>query len=299
MQGDFYTEGGYHEKGLQAFDMNKAIDERPTYVLFNGAEGALMGDKALKAKTGERIRLYVGNGGPNLVSSFHVIGEVFDRVMTEAGTRYQENVQTTLIPSGGAAIAELRVEVPGEYALVDHSIFRAFHKGAIGQLKVEGERVPSIYSGKQADETYVAAAPSAPVAAAQAPAAPLTAEQQAAAGKAVFTQTCAACHQQQGQGLAPAFPPLAGSDFLMADKARAISVVLNGLNGTEVQVNGTTYRGVMPPWQQLSNDDVANVLTYVRSAWGNKGDAVSAAEVAAARSAKKTPVADGKPGSAR
>jgi nitrite reductase (NO-forming) len=309
MQGDFYTEGGYHEKGLQAFDMNKAIDERPTYVLFNGAEGALMGDKALKAKTGERIRLYVGNGGPNLVSSFHVIGEIFDKVMTEAGTRYQENVQTTLIPSGGAAIAELRVEVPGEYALVDHSIFRAFHKGAIGQLKVEGERVPSLYSGKQADETYVAAAaaPSAPVAAAQAPTAPLTPAQQAAAGKAVFTSTCAACHQQQGQGLPPAFPPLAGSDFLMADKARAIGVVLNGLNGVEVQVNGTTYRGVMPPWQQLSDDDIANVLTYVRSAWGNTGDAVSPAEVAAARTAKKAapavpaPVAaeGGKPGSTR
>jgi nitrite reductase (NO-forming) len=61
MQGDFYTVGKYREKGVQAFDMQKAIDERPTYVLFNGAESALTGPNALKAKTGERIRLFVGN----------------------------------------------------------------------------------------------------------------------------------------------------------------------------------------------------------------------------------------------
>ena len=107
MQGDFYTTGKYREKGLQPFDMEKAIDERPTYVLFNGADGALTGDKALKAKVGETVRLFVGNGGPNLVSSFHVIGEIFDKVWHEGGTRFQENVQTTLIPAGGAAIVRV------------------------------------------------------------------------------------------------------------------------------------------------------------------------------------------------
>ncbi|HSL70683.1 MAG TPA: copper-containing nitrite reductase, partial [Longimicrobiales bacterium] len=129
MQGDFYTVGKYREKGDQAFDMQKAIDENATYVLFNGSEGALTGDQALAAKTGETVRLYVGNGGPNLVSSFHVIGEIFDKVWFEGGTRFQENVQTTLIPAGGAVIAEFRLEVPGSYILVDHSIFRAFNKG--------------------------------------------------------------------------------------------------------------------------------------------------------------------------
>src|SRR5512134_118887 len=92
MQGDFYTTGKYREKGHQNFDMQKAIEEHPTYVLFNGAEGALTGDKALTAKVGETVRLYVGNGGPNLVSSFHVIGEIFDKVWFEGGTRFQENV---------------------------------------------------------------------------------------------------------------------------------------------------------------------------------------------------------------
>ena len=106
VQGDFYTVGKYREKGLQAFDMQKAIDERPTYVVFNGAEGSLTADKALTAKVGETVRIFVGNGGPNLVSSFHIIGEIFDKVQYEGGTHFQENVQTTLIPSGGAAIVD-------------------------------------------------------------------------------------------------------------------------------------------------------------------------------------------------
>src|SRR4029077_5043661 len=122
--GDFYTVGKYREKGLQPFDMQKAIDERPTYVLFNGSEDALVGDHSLSAKVGERIRLFVGNGGPNLVSSFHVIGEIFDRVWQKGGTTpSQHNVQTTLIPAGGSAIVEFHVDVPGTYILVDHSIF--------------------------------------------------------------------------------------------------------------------------------------------------------------------------------
>ena len=84
--------------------------------------------------------MFVGNGGPNLVSSFHVIGEIFDKVQYEGGTHFQENVQTTLIPAGGAATVEFHTEVPGNYVLVDHSIFRAFNKGAVAILEVSGER---------------------------------------------------------------------------------------------------------------------------------------------------------------
>src|SRR5687768_6642763 len=155
MQGDFYTTGKYREKGHQPFDMQKAIDENATYVLFNGAESALTGPKALKAKTNESIRLFVGNGGPNLISSFHVIGEIFDKVQYEGGTRFQENVQTTLIPAGGAATVEFHTEVPGSYVLVDHSIFRAFNKGALAILEVKGDEKPEVYSGKQVDESYL------------------------------------------------------------------------------------------------------------------------------------------------
>ncbi|HKU48146.1 MAG TPA: copper-containing nitrite reductase, partial [Burkholderiales bacterium] len=158
MQGDFYTVGKYREKGHQAFAMEKAIDENPTYVLFNGSEGALTGDRSLAAKTGETVRLFVGNGGPNLTSSFHVIGEIFDKLYTEGGSKFQTNVQTTMIPAGGSAIAEFKVDVPGTYALVDHSLFRAFNKGAVGQLVVEGETKPDIFNG-QGEEAVEAPAP--------------------------------------------------------------------------------------------------------------------------------------------
>jgi len=116
-------------------------------VVFNGAVGALTGDGALQAKVGERVRLFVGNGGPNLVSSFHVIGEVFDNVYGEGGsTVSQRNVQTTLIPAGGSGIVEFGVEKPGTLVLVDHSIFRAFNKGALGMLKVTGDDDARVYA---------------------------------------------------------------------------------------------------------------------------------------------------------
>lgn len=292
MQGDFYTVGKYRERGHQDFDMQKAIDEHPTYVVFNGSEGALVGDHALKAKTGETVRLFVGNGGPNLVSSFHVIGEIFDRVRYEGGTKEQENVQTTLIPAGGAAIVEFHLDVPGSYIMVDHSIFRAFNKGALAVLKAEGPEDKVVYSGKEVDSAYLGdkVASAKPVAEARAAQATgkLTKEQQVKAGEARFAGTCSVCHQPNGAGLPGVFPPLAKSDFLMADKPRAIGVVLNGLSG-KITVNGASYNSVMPPMSQLNDDELANILTYVRNSWGNTGDAVNAVEVKQVRESTKRP----------
>lgn len=173
VQGDFYTKGKNGAQGLQAFDMDKAIAEQPEYVVFNGHVGAIAGDNALKAKVGETVRMYVGNGGPNLVSSFHIIGEIFDKVYVEGGKLINENVQSTVIPAGGAAMVEFKVDVPGSYTLVDHSIFRAFNKGALGQLKVEGEDNPEIMTKKLSDTVYqpADAAASAPAAASAASAA--------------------------------------------------------------------------------------------------------------------------------
>lgn len=145
MQGDFYTKGKFEEKGLQDFDEEKAIKEQPDYVLFNGRVRAITGKNALQANVGETVRLYVGNGGPNLTSSFHVIGEIFDKVYMEAGSAINRDVQTTLIPAGGATMVEMKMEAPGVYNLVDHAIFRAFNKGAIGQIKVSGEKDPSVF----------------------------------------------------------------------------------------------------------------------------------------------------------
>lgn len=172
VQGDFYTKGKKGAQGLQPFDMDKAIAEQPEYVVFNGHVGSIAGDNALKAKAGETVRMYVGNGGPNLVSSFHVIGEIFDKVYVEGGKLINENVQSTIVPAGGAAIVEFKVDIPGSYTLVDHSIFRAFNKGALGQLKVEGEENPEIMTQKLSDTAYAgngaASAASAPAASAPA-----------------------------------------------------------------------------------------------------------------------------------
>src|SRR4029079_12270597 len=195
MQGDFYTTGKYREKGHQPFNMENAIDEKPTYVLFNGAEGALTGDKALTAKTNESVRMFVGNGGPKLVSSFHVIGEIFDKVRYEGGTHEQENVQTTLIPAGGAVMVEFHTQVPGSYVMVDHSIFRAFNKGALAILKVDGPEDKTVYSGKELDSVYVGdrSQPNmtaVSTATQKAATGTLTVQDQVQAGQALFAGTC-------------------------------------------------------------------------------------------------------------
>jgi nitrite reductase (NO-forming) len=245
----------------------------------------LLGEKALKAKVGERIRLFVGNGGPNLVSSFHVIGEIFDRVYAEAGTRYSEHVQTTLVPAGGAAIVEFKVNVPGSYKLVDHSILRAFNKGALGELKVEGPENKAIYSGNQGDSEYHAKGASAPQTSTAVPAKIPGMEglsAQMVSGGTLYKTYCMGCHQAEGQGMPGTFPPLAKSDYLMADKTRSIEIALNGHSGP-IKVNDQDYNGVMPPMGHAKDDEIAAILTYVRNSWGNEADPVSVAEVASVR----------------
>jgi nitrite reductase (NO-forming) len=239
------------------------------------------------------VRLYVGNGGPNLVSSFHVIGEIFDKVWYEGGTHFQENVQTTLIPAGGAAMMEFHVEVPGSYVLVDHSIFRAFNKGALAILKADGPEVKEIYSGKEVDETYLgdrAQSNLAAVATAakSATAGALTVDEQSKAGQALFAGTCSTCHQPNGQGLPGVFPPLAKSDYVAKRPSAIAEVVLHGLTGP-VTVNGQPYNSVMPPMSQLTDDEIANIATYVLNSWGNPGGRVTKAEVAKQR--KQAPAA--------
>jgi len=272
MQGDFYTKGDNGDRGLQPFDMQKAIDEDADYVVFNGKVGSMTGDNAITAKVGETVRLYVGNGGPNLVSSFHVIGEIFDIVRVEGGDLINTNVQTTLIPAGGATIVEFRVNVPGTFIIVDHSIFRAFNKGALAMLKVEGEENKKVYSGKLEEGIYQpegGGIQEMPVDE-NATTTKITATSladQLEFGKATYMQTCFACHQGEGQGIANAFPPLAKSDYLNADVNRAIDIILYGKTG-EITVNGQKYNSVMTR-QDLTNEEVANVLTYIYDSWGN------------------------------
>jgi nitrite reductase (NO-forming) len=147
MQGDFYTNGAPGQKGLVQYDNARAMDERPDYVVFNGRVGSMAGEHALQVKKGETVRLFVGNGGPNLTSSFHVIGEIFDNLYVQGGSQVSHDVQTTTIPAGGATIVEFRAEQPGDYAFVDHAIFRA-GKGAVGTIHVSGDADLSIFDGK-------------------------------------------------------------------------------------------------------------------------------------------------------
>lgn len=285
MQGDFYTEGKFGQPGLQPFSMQKAIDENPDYVVFNGSVNGLSGDNAITAEVGESIRIFFGNGGPNLASSFHVIGEIFDKVYIEGGSHTNTNVQTTLVPAGGSAILEFVADVPSNLVLVDHSIFRAFNKGALGVLAVSGEENPAVFAGEimegiyQPEGSVIQSMPQSEMELT----APkdLSKEEQITAGKKLYMQACFACHQTEGQGVPNAFPPLAGADYLNEDPERAIDVLLHGLSG-EITVNGKTYNSIMPA-QQLSNQEVANVLTYVYQSWGNNGTVIQPEMVQARR----------------
>lgn len=146
MQGELYTVGAIGRTGLQIFDAQKMMDGNPSYMTFNGRTGGLAGK--MEAKVGDKIRMYVGNGGVSHNSSFHIVGEIFDTVYPEAsiGGVLFKNVQTTNIPAGGATIVEFTVNYPGNYVLVDHALMRA-DKGAWGVLKVTGEADKSIFDG--------------------------------------------------------------------------------------------------------------------------------------------------------
>jgi nitrite reductase (NO-forming) len=223
-----------------------------------------------------------------------VIGEIFDKVYQEGGViPTQQHVQTTLVPPGGSAMVEFKLEVPGTFILVDHALFRAFNKGALGMLKVEGPSNLLVYSGKEVDAVYLGrqaesnAAGERKLASLEAQVkeaiktdpkiAGLSKELLMEKGKRVFMQTCFACHQSEGQGLPAVFPPLAKSDYLMADKERSIRAVVKGLSGPVV-VNGQPFNGVMPP-VMLTDEQISHVLTYVRNSWGNSGDVVTIDEV--------------------
>jgi nitrite reductase (NO-forming) len=147
MQGELYTTGALGKKGLQIFDTEAEMAGNPQYIVFNGRTGALT--QNMTAKTGEKIRIFFGNGGVNLISSFHLIGEIFDKVYREGDLKSSpaQSVQTTLVPAGGATMVELKLDVPGNYILVDHALSR-MDRGAWGILKVTGEKNTDIFDGE-------------------------------------------------------------------------------------------------------------------------------------------------------
>lgn len=146
MQGDFYTVGKFGAKGFQVLSKAKLLAEQPEYFLFNGRVNSLSGERALKAKVGEKIRLFVGVGS-HIAANFHIMGAVFDKLYPDGAITNAplKNVQTTTISPGSAVMIEFTAEVPGNYLLVDHSLSRAIDKGALAELVVEGPEQPELY----------------------------------------------------------------------------------------------------------------------------------------------------------
>jgi nitrite reductase (NO-forming) len=146
MQGEFYATGELGRRGLQLFDADAMLSGNPQYVVFNGRTEGLNGK--MHASVGDTVRVYFGNAGVNLVSSFHVIGEVFDNVYREGDLTSEpaHNVQTTLVPAGGAAVVSFGLDYPGNYVFVDHALAR-LERGAWGVLSVTGNPDASIYDG--------------------------------------------------------------------------------------------------------------------------------------------------------
>jgi nitrite reductase (NO-forming) len=274
VQSEFYTEGKFGERGPQRFSADKALKEQPEYVEFNGRVDSLSGVHALKARSGERVRIYFGNAGPNLTSSFHVIGEIFDDVYAEGGAvANRHNVLVTGVAAGGATIVEFTPKIGGEYPIVDHALFRSYNKGTMGTLSVEGPDNRMLFSGTTSQAVY-------------SPGTTLSklvdlGRLGAEGGAGIFATVCATCHQASGQGIPKVFPPLRASDFLVADRARAIRIVMSGLKGPIV-VGGQTYSSIMPN-PGLNDEQIAQVLSYEMTNLDNHGKPVTVDEVARVR----------------
>ncbi len=148
MQGEIYTTGAFGDKGAQAVDVTKLLNETPEYYVFNGAVGGLTTEYPLKASVGQTVRIFFGNAGPNKISSFHIIGAIMNQVYNfgSLDTPPMSGVQTTLVPPGGAAIVELKLQVPGKYTFLDHAISR-MQRGLMGWLVVDGPNAPDIING--------------------------------------------------------------------------------------------------------------------------------------------------------
>ncbi|MFC4353037.1 copper-containing nitrite reductase [Fodinicurvata halophila] len=154
MQGEIYTEEAFGTSGLLTESYEKLLNERPEFFVMNGHVGALTDHYPLKAQVGESVRIFYGSGGPNYSAAFHVIGEIFDRVHPYGSLTSPplENVQTAMVPAGGAIMTEFTTQVPGTYVLVDHALSRA-ERGLAGHLIVEGEENHEIFNPMEEEDT--------------------------------------------------------------------------------------------------------------------------------------------------
>ncbi|HET6655115.1 MAG TPA: multicopper oxidase domain-containing protein [Gammaproteobacteria bacterium] len=279
VQSEWYTrQVADHVMGA---DFEKMKQVQPDEVVFNGA-AFQYAEHPLPVTTGERVRVYVVNAGPNLWTSFHVIGEIFDKVYPGGDpSEAVSGVSTYTVGPGAGAIFDLVFEDPGEYPFVDHAMAHAiigakgiFEAHAPGETPSEPPPAPPVTKAPA-----VTAAP--PAAKPAAPAGPY--EYDAAKGSALYSQYCAACHQATGMGLPGAFPPLKGDPVVLnPDAIQHIKTVLYGLHGKKI--GDKAYPTPMPPFGGALNDaEIADIINHERTSWGNQAKLVGADDVKAVR----------------
>ncbi|MGH8234994.1 MAG: multicopper oxidase domain-containing protein [Rhodanobacteraceae bacterium] len=279
VQSEWYTQQISGQ--LMGPDYQKMTEERPDEVVFNGAASQYV-DHPLPVKAGERVRIYLVDAGPNLWTSFHVIGSVFDKVYPGGDSAQALNdVSAYSVGPGQGAIFDLVIPHVGKYAFVDHD-FAHLMIGAHGVLDVTATGAPSPQTPATTatSPAPVAALPSAKTAEV-APAGPYKFDP--AHGASLYATNCSACHQPTGTGLPGAFPPLKDNPVVNdPDPTKQIKTILQGLHGENVM--GSAYPSAMPPFAGTLNDaEIADIINHERSSWGNHGKPVTADEVKAAR----------------
>jgi nitrite reductase (NO-forming) len=280
VQGEWYTQ--QVSGTLMGGNYEKMTEERPDEVVFNGAAFQYR-DHPLRVTAGKRVRIYLVDAGPNLWTSFHVIGAIFDKVYPDGDPAHAlSGVSTYTVGPGAGAIFDLVMQDAGKYTFVDHDMAHAVI-GAQGVLDVVAP------GGAPPPQPNITEAPPVPkaVPAERAGAAPAVAagpyKFDAAHGASLYASHCAACHQATGMGLPGAFPPLKGDpSVLNPDPSKQIDVVLHGLRGESI--GGVAYSTAMPPFgASLSDADIADIVNHERSSWGNQGKPTTADQVKAAR----------------
>ncbi|TAN05881.1 MAG: c-type cytochrome [Rhodanobacteraceae bacterium] len=286
-QSEWYTQqvSGH----LMGPDFEKMQKERPDEVVFNGVAFQYR-DHPLPVASGKRVRIYFVNAGPDLWSSFHVIGAIFDKVYPDGDMSHAlSDVSAYTVGPGAGAIFDLVLQQPGKYSFVDHDMA---HEGigaqGIFEVYAAGTALPAgafssapVSSTPGASGAAAAPVPAAAAPAASAPAGPYTFD--AAKGAALYGANCAACHQATGTGLPGAFPPLKDNPVVNdPDPAKQVTTILHGLHGENVM--GTVYPSAMPAFAgALSDADIANIANHERTSWGNHGKPVTADQVKALR----------------
>ncbi|HET6632164.1 MAG TPA: multicopper oxidase domain-containing protein [Rhodanobacteraceae bacterium] len=281
VQGEWYTQ--QVSGSLMGGNFERMKAEQPDEVVFNGVAFQYR-DHPLPVTAGERVRVYFVNAGPDLWSSFHVIGAIFDAVYPDGDPGHAlSGVSTYTVGPGAGAVFDLVIPQPGEYAFVDHDMAHAII-GAQGIFDVRAAG-----TAPAGESAFVTPAPPSTAAPVAAPPTPAPAEAagpysfDAARGATLYAANCQACHQATGMGLPGAFPPLKGTPAVVdPDPAKHIEVVLHGLHGEAI--NGVSYPSVMPPFAGTLNDSqIADIINHERTSWGNKAKLVTAEQVKAAR----------------